>query len=286
MDINNKREYSLIFLAQFVAVAFIVIYNTCQLNLTHNIISDNSTSITSIIYSLFFMCMGYANYLWVERCKNPLINIMIHGLVFYFIFIIFRADYTFIFATTYTIICAFCLFSNIQVLLAVMAFTFGIAGILTNTLYLFGFLLVYIGMTFARFRKTIHYIPLGNFIIPIFTVVLLDNLFRRYIVYNPDEVLSISTIGISIVILLLITCVPVYSQGRKIDILNISSTLSFFLYKYEIKLLEPFISPTLNAVVVLFVNTLVSWSVYVVVRRFVEKYNLRVLDFAHSKAEE
>lgn len=286
MDINNKREYSLIFLAQFVAVAFIVIYNTCQLNLTHNIISDNSTSITSIIYSLFFMCMGYANYLWVERCKNPLINIMIHGLVFYFIFIIFRADYTFIFATTYTIICAFCLFSNIQVLLAVMAFTFGIAGILTNTLYLFGFLLVYIGMTFARFRKTIHYIPLGNFIIPIFTVVLLDNLFRRYIVYNPDEVLSISTIGISIVILLLITCVPVYSQGRKIDILNISSTLSFFLYEYEIKLLEPFISPTLNAVVVLFVNTLVSWSVYVVVRRFVEKYNLRVLDFAHSKAEE
>ena len=286
MNNNNKREYSLIFLVQFLTVAFIVIYNTCQLNLTHNIINDNSTSITSIIYSLFFMCMGYANYLWIERSKNPAFSIMLHGLAFYFIFIIFRAEYVFIFATTYTIICGFCLFSNIQMLLAAMAFTFGIAGILTNTLSLFGFLLVYIGMTVAKFRKTIHYIPLGNFIIPIFTVVLLDNLFRRYIVYRPNEVLSISTIGISIVILLLITCVPVYSQGRKIAVINISSTLSFFLYKYEVKLLEPFISPTLNAFVVLFVNTLIAWSVYVVVRRFVEKYNLRVLDFVHSKAGE
>ena len=270
-----KKEYSLIFSIQFLAVAFIVIYNTCGLNLTHNFISDNSVALNSIIYSLFFMCIGYANYLWLERSKNLHFSIMVHGILFYLIFIIFQADYIFLFATTYTIICAFCLFTNIQLLLAIMAFTFGIAGIITNTLSLFGFLLVYIGMTFAKFRKSVHYIPMGNYIIPIFTAVLLDNLFRNYVVYSPDASLSISTIGIGILIFLIITCVPVYSQGRKIAVINISSTLSFFLHKYEIKLLDGLISPALNAFVVLFVNTLLAWSVYVVVRRCAEKCHLR-----------
>ncbi|MBE5925438.1 MAG: hypothetical protein E7270_00380 [Lachnospiraceae bacterium] len=275
---NGQKEFSLIFSVQFLVVAFIVFYNTCGFNLTHNFISDNSVALNSSIYSLFFMCMGYANYLWLERSRNLHFSIITHGLVFYLIFIIFRADYIFVFATTYTIICAFCLFSNIQFLSALMAFTFGMAGIASNNLALFGFLLVYIGMSFAKFRKSIHYIPMGNYIIPIFTVVLLDNLFRRYVVYSPNSALSISTIGVSVLIFLIITCVPVYSQGRKIDVINISSTLSFFLYKYEIRLLDGVISPALNAFVVLFVNTLVAWSVYVVVRRCVEKCHLKVLN--------
>ncbi len=286
MNIKEKREFSLIFLAQFFFVIFVVFYNTCSLNLSSNFINNNSNLITTIIYSLFFMCAGYANFLTLEKANNPQLTILIRGIVFYAICLLLNADMNFIFAITYVIICGFCMFSNINILLAAMAFTFGIAGIISNTLSIFGFLLVYIGMLFAKSRKTIHYIPMGNFIIPIFTIVLLDNLFRYYVVYNPNAVISISTIGITIVLFLIITCVPVYSQGRKITIMNISSVFSFFLYQYETKLLEAYISPVLNAFVVLFVNTLIAWGVFVVVSRCMEKYNLKVLSLVHPKTEE
>lgn len=277
MNNNGKREYSLIFLVQFLFVAFIVFHNTCNLNISNNI--------SPIITSIFFMCVGYSNYLSIEASSNYTKSILIRGALYYIVSIAFGANITFIFAITYMIICGFCLFADIRVLLAIMAFTFGMAGLLTNSIYIFGFLFLYIGMIVAKHRKKLHYIPMGNFIIPIFTVVLLDNLFRYHIVYSPDAILSISTIGISFVILLLITCVPVYSQGRKIDVINISSALSFFLYKYETKLLEDFISPILLSLLIIFINTLISWCVYVVIRRFLEKYYIKNMHIMSTKVQ-
>lgn len=282
----KHKEYSLIFLVQFLYSGLVVFSDLCGFHISNHFLAAHWDIMTDIVYSFFFMCVGYTTYLSLEYSQDPHLSLLLRSSLFYIVCLLFRADSVFLYAITYMLICGFCFYSDIMHILVLgLAFCFGFAGIITDSIILFGFLFTYLGMAFCKHRKALHHIPLGNFAIPAFTVILLDNLFRYYILEKPGSSLSITTIGITILLFLITTSVPVYGTGRRIRILNIASAATFFVYGYENRLLSSLFGPVLTSASIIFINIILAWGLCTAFQKIESKIRRIVtnLEFLQNK---